>query len=519
MNLFNLIATLTLDSSQYKAGMKDARTDVNKTEKTSDAANKKMGRSFLKLAAIVAALVAVFAKLMKSTASYGSTVTKSAASLGVSTEAYQELLGVMKLMGGSADDLDSAMSGLNDTVKKASEGDADATAALAELGLTYSDFAGMSNEEIFNTIVTALQGMTDGTDKATLAQTIFGDSSDALTSIISSTSSSMADMTQTAKDMGLTMSEDDVKASNALQTSINLLKGQFEGIALEVGTALLPIFQGLADALSALMKWVNENKAAAAAILVALNAAIIAITVSLAALDSIPIVAAIGIIIVAVAALVTGIMELVKNWDQVEAYFTEQYNSGWLHWMKVAVEAVKSWFQSLVDFFQNLGSNITNIFSKIWDGLTAGFKAFCNFFIDGMNGLISGLNKISFTLPDWMGGAHFGIDIPLIPRLQKGEDFVPNDFYPAYLDYGERVLTRKENEKYSALGGVDGMETLVNGIGGAVSGKSSVRSSGDVKVYVQIGDKQFKDYVYKTVDSSMKQKGYKSLRKVGGYND
>ena len=34
-------------------------------------------------------------------------------------------------------------------------------------------------------------------------------------------------------------------------------------------------------------------------------------------------------------------------------------------------------------------------------------------------------------------------------RYKTGISFVPNDFYPAYLDYGERVLTRQQNEDYN----------------------------------------------------------------------
>ena len=43
-------------------------------------------------------------------------------------------------------------------------------------------------------------------------------------------------------------------------------------------------------------------------------------------------------------------------------------------------------------------------------------------------------------------------------RHQSGEDFVMSDWTPAYLDYGERVLTRQENIAYTAMGGVQGME-------------------------------------------------------------
>ncbi len=57
----------------------------------------------------------------------------------------------------------------------------------------------------------------------------------------------------------------------------------------------------------------------------------------------------------------------------------------------------------------------------------------------------------------------------LASRHQSGEDFVMADWTPAYLDYGERVLTASENAKYTAMGGVDGMERSMasGGSGGA----------------------------------------------------
>lgn len=49
----------------------------------------------------------------------------------------------------------------------------------------------------------------------------------------------------------------------------------------------------------------------------------------------------------------------------------------------------------------------------------------------------------------------------LASRHKSGEDFVMADWTPAYLDYGERVLTASENAKYTAMGGVDGMERQI----------------------------------------------------------
>ena len=77
-----------------------------------------------------------------------------------------------------------------------------------------------------------------------------------------------------------------------------------------------------------------------------------------------------------------------------------------------------------------------------------------------VNGFIGGLNNIK--IPSWVPGiGGVGINIPLIPRLKKGLDFVPKDFFPAYLDYGERVLTKEENTAFNAIGGLDGLQAAM----------------------------------------------------------
>ena len=65
----------------------------------------------------------------------------------------------------------------------------------------------------------------------------------------------------------------------------------------------------------------------------------------------------------------------------------------------------------------------------------------------------------------------------LASRHQSGEDFVMADWTPAYLDYGERVLTASENAKYTAMGGVDGIEqrmTSTDDSGGGISAPSKM---------------------------------------------
>lgn len=121
-------------------------------------------------------------------------------------------------------------------------------------------------------------------------------------------------------------------------------------------------------------------------------------------------------------------------------------------------------FKSITDFIKNVFTgnwkgaweNVKNIFKNIVEGLGNIFKIPINNIIDLINGFLGGLNKIK--IPDWVPGVGGkGFDIPTIPRLRVGLDYVPSDDFPAFLHKGEAVLTAQENALYQANGGIAGV--------------------------------------------------------------
>lgn len=100
-----------------------------------------------------------------------------------------------------------------------------------------------------------------------------------------------------------------------------------------------------------------------------------------------------------------------------------------------------------VDIFKTIGTTVVNFVSNsiksAINGVLWAIENTINGFIKLLNGAIKLINKIP--------GVNISTVSELsIPRLQKGMDFVPKDYYgPVYLDYGERVLTKQENRDYS----------------------------------------------------------------------
>lgn len=165
------------------------------------------------------------------------------------------------------------------------------------------------------------------------------------------------------------------------------------------------------------------------------------------------------------ALITTGLEPLMPALELLLTVFGEVFSGILSTVTDVLQNNVMTILRNLIDFIKNVFTgnwkgaweNISNIFKNIVEAFVKIFKMPINGIIDLINGFLKGLNNIK--IPDWVPGVGGkGFNISLIPRLKKGLKFVPGDFFPAYLDYGERVLTQEENLRFSALGGMEGIE-------------------------------------------------------------
>lgn len=99
--------------------------------------------------------------------------------------------------------------------------------------------------------------------------------------------------------------------------------------------------------------------------------------------------------------------------------------------IKGVIEGIQTTFKGLINFIAGVFTNdwrrawegVRNIFKGIFDSLYGFVKAPLNLIIDAINKVISGLNRLSIDIPDWVpgiGGRSWGINIPKIPKLARG---------------------------------------------------------------------------------------------------
>ena len=446
MDLFNLVAKIVVDDSDYKKGINNAKKDVKGLESQTEVSTKKSAKQWLAQASAIMVVVTAIVKLINGAIKYGDEIDKQSQKLNMSNQAYQKWSLALSMAGTNISTMQMAMKTFTDILDRASKGQADALITLEKLGIGYEDLIDLEPEEAFKLVVEELQKMEQGAAKTQLAIDLFGRSGQELLPLLNQEVGSIDELFKSFEDLGLIMDDAAVEKSAELDDKLTILGARLKMFAVDLGESFYTLVEGLDKFMnSSVVKWYIEGLS-----------------------------------------------------DTLEGA------------VKIASEAANIFLALFTGDLPSALESFKNL-----------FKSAVNFWIDTLNTFIKGLNKFQLKLPNWdifgkLAGKEFGINIPLIPRLQRGASFIPSDMYPAYLDYGERVLTRKENEEYTAFGGVRGIEAIVNGIGGMMRNNAS-RNNNPVVINVKIGEKEIKDYIFEAVDSTMKSRGYKSLSKVGAY--
>lgn len=202
----------------------------------------------LGLAATGAAAVTSFAKSIvdgaKNTASMGDTVDKMSQKLGLSAKAYQEWDYVLSQSGADITSMSTGLKTLTNKLDDAKNGSEKAQSMFAALGLSLEDITSMSREDAFAAVIAGFQGMTDSTERAALANDLFGRSGQELTPLFNTSIEQTEALMQTANDLGMVMSDTAVKDAAAFTDAMDNLSRAADGAKNQLSANFLP---GLAE--------------------------------------------------------------------------------------------------------------------------------------------------------------------------------------------------------------------------------------------------------------------------------
>ena len=119
----------------------------------------------------------------------------------------------------------------------------------------------------------------------------------------------------------------------------------------------------------------------------------------------------IGVVTLAIGALIAIGVALYQNWDVVST------------WLKETWDKISEWAQNFAKGFTEVFEKMKEKIVGIWEGFVDKIKSAINWLIEGINGFIRGINSIK--IPDWVPGVGGkGINISEIPTLAEGGEIL-----------------------------------------------------------------------------------------------
>lgn len=254
---------LDLDKKRFTSGIAGAGREIKGLENRTSGFGARFGgvmktvgkAALVAGAAVAAAGVAVGAAMIKATMSateYGVAVDKMSKQTGISAEAVSRLGYAAQQEHASMEGLSTGIKKLARTMSDAKDGGAAGAEAFAKLGLSAVDANGglKKTDDMLLEIADKFKVMTDDTEKAALAQELFGRSGMELIPFLEMGRSGIEELGKEADELGITLDATSAGAFKRFDDKLTKLKGSFKGAGIIIGEQLIEPLGKLADALS-----------------------------------------------------------------------------------------------------------------------------------------------------------------------------------------------------------------------------------------------------------------------------
>lgn len=245
MDAFALAARLTLDSSEYDQSLKSAEQSAESSGSKISSAFKGIAGAAAAVTGATAAISTAFVKSAGDVASYGDNIDKMSQKMGMSATAYQEWDAVMQHSGTSMETLKASMKTLANAAQTGSD-------AFEQLGISQEEISKLSQEQLFSRTITALQNVTDETQRTYLAGKTLGRGATELGALLNTSAEDTQKMKDRVHELNGVMSDEAVKAAAAYQDSLQDMSTAFSGLKRNMVSEFLPAVTTVMDGLTEL---------------------------------------------------------------------------------------------------------------------------------------------------------------------------------------------------------------------------------------------------------------------------
>lgn len=227
-----------------------AQAYVNAATQKAEQRFGKLQESANKLSITILALVAVFTRLTNSILEQGQELYSLSQRYNTTVENIQTWNRALQIATGESDLFTQSLQVMVQGMAQVASGRGVAyQTALRQIGIAYSDIAGLDTTEQFQMIVEGLSQVTNASDRAALAQTLLGQSGQYIASILTEDADALDEYLEQASQFGI-VSQENAEALNELNLQLEAAKSQLQVAFGEVIVALTPLLQTFADILT-----------------------------------------------------------------------------------------------------------------------------------------------------------------------------------------------------------------------------------------------------------------------------
>lgn len=461
MNVFELFAKISVDTSGYEKGLDDAakqgKTAQSKMKGLGTAVGN-LGKTFTKMGATATAVGGGIFAFANKVSKNADEIDKMSQKLGISAQAYQEWDFILEHCGANVEGLQASMKTL---ANAAADGSDSTTEAFSKLGLKMEDVQKMSQEDLFATVISRLQDMGESTERTAVAADLLGRSATELGPVFNMSSKETEEMRKQLHDLGAVMSDEAVKQGAAFQDSMTNLKKSFAGVTNGLAKDLIPKITELMDKFSKFvadggLKKVADIFKKLAPLIAAVGAAIVGAKIAKGISDIITAFKELGgaigtiktgfkaltatlaanpfvAVVTIIAALVAGFIALYKNSEtfregikKVGEFFkgvfeeavqiVEGFIESWVIGFNSIMGTAQSVLESVKQFFINAWENIkavwdtvTGFFQSLWENIKNAFAAVQSFFTSIFTAALNGVKNVWNTITGFFSQIWEGI--------------------------------------------------------------------------------------------------------------
>lgn len=215
------------------------------------------------ITAVVGGLINSLTEAVDLARSVGDNIDKSSRAMSISTDAYQEWSHVLDINGASITDLNRGLMNMRKILGGGEVTD-EIKSAFDALKINPSDYK--STEDMLTSTLKKLADFDASTDEKRaqrdyLTQAIFGRGGNKLNAMLDGTSKDIDDLIQQAHDLGLVMSEESVANAAAYNDAVTNMNASIEAFRVSLVEGALPALTEVANTVARIVAFLNPRTA------------------------------------------------------------------------------------------------------------------------------------------------------------------------------------------------------------------------------------------------------------------